>query len=328
MRKPKFLSFSALWIYDKNPEEYAQRYLTDVRAPREPQSEAASAGSAFDAYEKNALHWIAYGHNGKDNEYSLDALMEDQVDEGMRDWAWPVGKYLFDCYKLSGMHQDLVRLIAEADTTPRFEFDVTGEIEGVPIFGKPDCEFTRKGTRIILDWKVMGFQGKKSGVSPYKGYRLCRDGYGGDKPSQSHGKTHAAYIPREVGDLELNTLCLEDSNDKWADQLCIYGWTLGNGEVGDDTVYMIDQLVCKPMPEGYPLIRVANFRARVRVSYQRYVADRLKRLWNAVQTEHIFQDLTKEESDQQMWILNETAKRARLRPNSPIARFSRPVFRG
>jgi len=326
LRMPKFLSFSALCIYEQSPEDYAKRYLTEIRPPRDPQSKAAAAGSAFDAYVKSALHFVATGR--RDPEYSEDALIESQVDEALWDWARPVGQYLMKCYTDSQMYGELCKLIWEADSEPRFEFDVYGQIEGVPIFGKPDCEFIRKGARILLDWKVMGFAAKKSGISPYQGYRLCRDGYNAPKPSQSHGNSHKKYKPRMLGDLEINTWALEDSCMKWADQLAMYGWVLGDGIVGDDTIYMIDQLVCKPMPKGYPLIRVANFRAQIRRSYQRHVADRLVKLWRVLESGHIFPELSREESDWRLDVLNKEAMCRRVKPNSLLSRLSRPDFRG
>jgi len=263
-----------------------------------------------------------------DPKYDHDALFESQVDKELWDWGRPVGKYIQDCYVKSGMHDTLAKLLQEADKPPRFEFDVYGQVEDVPILCKPDCELIRKGVRIVLDWKVMGFAAKKSGISPKPGYRLCMDGYEAAKPSQSHGSSHEKYKPRMLDDLEINTWALEDSWPKWADQLAIYGWALGDGIVGDDTIYMIDQLVCKPRPKGYPLIRVANFRAQIRRSYQRYVADRLVKLWTAVESGHLFPELSRRESDWRLDVLNREAQCRRVKPESLMSRLSRPTFRG
>ncbi len=331
MRSPKFLSYSALTTFEKSPDEYVLRYLAEARPPREPQKQPAAAGSAFDAYEKSDLHALLFGvRANRESDYSFEALFESQVEPHNRDWAREAGKYLKQCYHVSGMHDTLVDLLKGADEDPRFEFSVTGEILGVPILGKPDCEFVRKGRRVVLDWKVMGFCAKKSGISPAKGYRLCRDGFESDKPSRSHEQAHPKFRPMDVDGMEVNELCLEDSKTEWADQLSIYGWALGSGDLGDETIYMIDQLVGKPMPDQFNLIRVANFRAGIRPSYQQYVADRLVTCWNAVQSGHIFQDRSREESDAEVERLCDQAKRIRANPTSVFSRFCRPTtqFRG
>ena len=56
---------------------------------------------------------------------------------------------------------------------------------------------------------------------------------------------------------------MEAGNDEYADQLCLYGWLLGE-QIGDEEVVCcIDEIVSKYMPEGKPLLRVAQHRARV-----------------------------------------------------------------
>ena len=61
MRKPKHLSYSSLSLWYKDREEFFVRYLSDTKAPRLPQENYMSIGSAFDAYAKSALHAMRCG---------------------------------------------------------------------------------------------------------------------------------------------------------------------------------------------------------------------------------------------------------------------------
>jgi hypothetical protein len=101
---------------------------------------------------------------------------------------------------------------------------------------------------------------------------------------------------------------LEDVDRTWADQLAIYTWMSG-AAVGDkDTVVGLDQLSCKPSPDlevcRFPLVRVAQHRCRISPAYQKQLVGRLKDCWNQIQSGHIFDDLTREESDQRCEIMD------------------------
>ena len=52
MRTPKYISPSALKLFEKNPTEYYLKYLADAHPPRSPQTQPMSVGSAFDAFVK------------------------------------------------------------------------------------------------------------------------------------------------------------------------------------------------------------------------------------------------------------------------------------
>jgi hypothetical protein len=105
--------------------------------------------------------------------------------------------------------------------------------------------------------------------------------------------------------MTINASYLEHAHPGWADQLSLYGWSLGE-PVGDENVVLsIHQTVAKPATR--PQLRVAEYRARVSQAYQLALAERLKRCWDAIITGHIFQDLTREESDARCAILDDTA---------------------
>ena len=305
MRVPKYLSYSALSLWEKRPEEFYLRYICKNRAPRTPQEKPAAAGSAFDAIVKAALHTALFGV-ASDPKYTLEALFEAQVEPQNRDWAKSAGEYIFDCYLLSGFYSSLLSELQQSSTTPRFEFSVETTIFGVPVLCKPDAGWaTPESVRVTHDWKVNGFC-SKSAVSPHKSYQLCCDGYVG-KQSRSHNTEHKGFLAQQLRDTTINTSYLEVSNPAWADQLSLYGWSMGE-EIGDENIVLsVHQIVAKPIANKQPLLRVAQYRARVAPAYQFKLADRLRRCWNAVTSGYIFPEFSRSDSDARCEVLDATA---------------------
>ncbi len=114
----------------------------------------------------------------------------------------------------------------------------TGRSAGAPFSGKPDCRFVldlgQGRIHCIYDWKVHGYC-SKYGASPSKGYMTCLDGFKAAKPSRSQGKEHAMFLAMDFRGLTINSGYMEFCNDEYADQLCLYGWLLGE-KVGDENV--------------------------------------------------------------------------------------------
>jgi len=330
MRKPTYLSHSSLALWDKDKEEFYIRHLAETRAPRIAQEIYMSVGGSFDAYAKSALHERLFG-KGTDPQFEFQTIFEKQVEPHNRDFALDTGKYIFDCYVLTGAFDELLTMLQKSKELPRFEFEVRGEIKGVPIVGKPDCRFIHEcGVHVILDWKVKGFC-SKYGASPSKNYRLCRDGYGAPhKPSRSHNKAHECYVPYDHHGFEINEFYLEAGNNEYADQLCLYGWLLGE-QIGDEEVVCcIDEIVSKYMPEGNPLLRVAQHRARVSNAHQMTVLNRIVDCWDAITTGWIFRDLSREENDAKCQHLED--KVIALQSDGSVAenlfaQMARPQFR-
>jgi hypothetical protein len=298
MRKPTYLSHSSLTTWSKDKDEFYIKHLAETRAPRMPQENYMSVGAGFDAYAKSALHERLFG-KGADPKFEFKAIFEAQVEPHNRDFAIDAGKYIYDCYVMTGAFDELLALLQKSKEDPRFEFSVNGTINGVPILGKPDCRFVHEcGVHVILDWKVKGFC-SKYGASPSKNYRLCRDAYGPPhKQSKSHNTAHKDYAPFDHHGFEINQTYLEEANEEYADQICMYGWLLGE-QVGDEEVVCcIDEIVAKYMPEGRPLLRVAHQRARVSNAHQTAVLNRATECWEAIESGWIFRDLTRDENDE------------------------------
>jgi hypothetical protein len=302
MRCPEYLSYSSFSLAEKNDEEFHLKYLCEKRPPRIPQEHPASVGSAFDARTKAELHSALFGA-GSDPKYSYEALFESQVEPQNRDFAKVAGERVFEQYVYAGAYERLLELLKKSIEPPRFEFDVKGTILGVPFTGKPDCRFVLAGpVHVVHDWKVNGYCGKAT-TSPNKGYMLCMDGYKSDKQSMSNGQAHKQFVPMDFHGLTIDTGYMEDCSPEWADQLSCYGWLLGE-EIGDEKVVLsLDQTVCSAQKVGPPVMRVATFRARVRKSYQQFLAKRLVGIWERIKSGHIFKDLSKEENDARITIL-------------------------
>ena len=241
MRRPTYLSFSAMALYEKDTPEFYLKYLSENRPARLPQTGPMCVGSSFDAYVKAALHEALFG-KGADPAYELDALFTEQVEPHNRDFAFPAGKFCFERYKDSWSYDALLRLLQKSIEDPRFECKLEGEIGGAPFVGKPDCRFVldlgEGRISIVFDWKVRQFCSKWA-ASPSKGFMLCRDSFGGKK-SRSHGKSHGMYMEHDFRGLKINRDYMENCQAEYADQCSLYGWLLGEPVGGDLAVLRCD----------------------------------------------------------------------------------------
>ena len=285
MRMPTALSYSGLAQFETNRAEFYLKYLAECRPARQKQEAPASVGSSFDAFVK-AQFQHDLGLKKFDDEFA--ALFEAQVEPHNRDQALENGRYVFECYKLSGVYEQVLAELENAKETPRFEFEVREVIGGVPFIGKPDLRWVSAGgAHIVHDFKVNGFF-SKSGTSPTKGYMRCRDGYTGT-PSRTHGNSHKLHIPAAFKDILIDASPMERNNPDWADQLSLYGFALGEQVGAENVVLSINQIVGKPTG-GFPKLRIAEFRARVLPAYQHKLVERLQACWDAIVNGKLFED--------------------------------------
>jgi hypothetical protein len=273
----QYLSPTSISLFQKSPEAFVEQYV--LKAPRMQQTQPMAAGSAFDAYVKSYLYQRLIGQSAK---YELAAIFEAQVEEHNRDWAWKAGDHIFREYQKTG---SLVSLLAEMEDRigdPKFEFTVQENIQGVELLGKPDIFFVSQvGARVIYDWKVNGYC-SKSNTSPAKGYIRLNPG----------AKMHRQCTLLKYKGILINVdLYLEDVNKSWADQLAIYSWIMGEEVGSTDTVFGIDQ-VCGPADK----LRFASHRLRIKPEYQKNLFDMIKQMWDQIQNDHYFLDLSPEES--------------------------------
>jgi hypothetical protein len=323
MRIPHSLSFSAFSLFESDLDEYYLKYLADDRPPKLPQTPPMAVGSAFDAEIKAGLHSAVFGPNSDIN-FTFEKLFEDQVEPHNRDFARGPGRICYDAYKLSGAYDDLLKLLLQSIEPPRFETTLEQPLpNGVPFVGKPDLRFMLQfpgyePVRVILDFKVKQYC-SKSAASPSKGYALCRDGYDGvvrkahttkafpqGKQSSSHASEHKNYMAYDHRGLTINAGHMEHCNDDYAAQVSCYAWQLGETPGDENFVIWIDELCCKPA-EPFPLIRVAQHRGRVGKDFQLNLLNRIGKCWESINSGHVFQDMTREENDSRMELLDAMA---------------------
>jgi hypothetical protein len=296
MRAVKYLSPTSLMCFYKDRDDFFLRYLADQRPPRIPQNQPMAIGSAFDAYVKSYLHEKLYG-KGVDPRFDLATLFEAQVEAPQRKWAWEHGRIVFEEYKKSGTLADLILELDGAIGEPRFEAEVFGAVNGVregvttdigpiPLLGKPDVYFINKeGYHVILDWKVNGYC-SEWGASPMQGYVRLREV---NQETKSYNGAQFMYM----GGVLVNiSSYLETLNKDWATQLAIYFWLCG-GEVGQKFIAAIDQIVCR---KGK--MRFAEHRMRTSDDFQWGVFAKAQHAWKCIQSGHVFDNLSREESDQ------------------------------
>jgi hypothetical protein len=310
MRKPKSLSYSALTLWETDRDEFYIRYLSDRAAPRPPQEKPMAVGSAFDAYVKANLHAALFGA-GSNPQFEFKTIFEAQVEKQCRDFALEAGKVVYDAYKLTGAYDDLLKLLQQSIEPPRFEFTVTGNIGGAPFLGKPDCRFVldlgQGRISCIFDFKVHGYCGKYN-TSPSKGYMVCLDGFKAAKPSKSHGKEHAMFLPYDFRGFTINSGYMEFCNSEYADQLCLYGWLLGEKPGDENVVCGIEEMCAKFMGADVPpTFRYARHRGRVKADYQLALEARVKKCWDAITDGYIFSDLSPEDSQARCEVLDQMA---------------------
>ena len=356
MRKLEHLSPTAIddWgdQFDmiKRSEFYLKR-LADHRPPKLPQTQPMSVGSAFDAFVKNYLHVKLYGnagkdvdhkimdHNGKETivrgpEFDLGLLFKVQVEPQNREIANIDGARCLELYRKCGALSDLLIEIQMAQGDVKFEITVEANISHecmvceVPLLGKPDLSFVFEidGVlyRVIFDWKVNGYYSKTM-KSPEKGYLKCRDSWDHTICPPSRGgpvAQHKNVIIKRFGSMSINAvLPFEEVNKKFARQLTIYGWVMG-APVGSKQIIGIEQLCGKPWPSpDGPLLRIASHRGMVSEKYQYELALHISEIWERIQSGHIFDWLSRAESDARCAVLDDYYKAFLGDQQGPLAKW-------
>ena len=305
MRMPKYLSPTSLKMFYGDRDGFYIQYLCETRTPRPPQTAPMAVGSAFDAYVKS---YLVENLVGKKPEFEFYTIFESQVEAHNRDAALKEGKDVFDAYQKQGALADIMLDLEGCVGTPRFETALEGHVtavsvalEGVPLLGKPDIFFiTKKGARVIFDWKVNGYHSNYA-VSPKPGYIRLRS------MDKNNGQSHAKAMVMAHEGMKISvTHPLDTVEVDWAAQLSIYAWLLGE-EVGSKFIVAIDQIACAKDAIGQRSFRIAQHRSLVTEKFQRELFQKAHDAWYAIQSGHIFDELTRAESDARCKTLDEMA---------------------
>lgn len=236
MRKPSYLSPSALMLWNKDPLEYYRKYCAPVKPPGFLQTDAMSVGSSFDAFVKAEIA-SSLGLPSKDGAHSFERLFEESVEPHNRDFALKAGKHVFDTYVSLGALASLMLDISKSDAEPLMESKVQATVGGVPLSGKPDLLFRRNGMPVIIDWKVNGYMSART-TSPRSGYvSLWADPSG---PPKEHKDAIVHQHDCGIGhNVSLDCALYSE----WSLQTSTYAWCLLGEVPSTPYVKIIDQIV-------------------------------------------------------------------------------------
>lgn len=310
----EYLSPTSISDFEKDREEFYLQRLAAARPDRFPQTIQMSIGSAFDAKVKSHLYELLYGNTGSASnnaKFSYEALFESQVEPHNRDWARVNGPVAFEYYKNSGALADLLIDLHRAKGEISFESEIRGTVHGVTLLGKPDCYYiNHAGQPVILDWKVNGWCGRAN-KSPNKGYVRLRACNPGGNPA----KMHPDCIPIEKHGVRINgAITLDQVDASWAAQLAIYAWIFG-APVGSEFICAIDQIACDGSKGTvYPVCRIAEHRLLCGKTFQEQLLAKAQKTWQAIQTGHIFTEMSKEDNDAKCANLEDRAQLFRDNP--------------
>jgi len=302
MRTPEYISPTSLALFFEDRTEFYLRYLADNRPPRIPQNRPMAIGSAFDAYIKSYIDKALFGRT----EFEFETLFEKQVEPQNRDWALKHGKIAFGQYIKTGALADLMLELGKASHTPRLESEVRDTVNicgtPIPLLGKPDLYFIIDGKfQVIFDWKLNGYCSNGT-TSPKPGYVMVRGNWGRD-----NGTWHKDAQLIQIHGISVNAATtLEQIEESWARQIYTYARVLGEDN-GGDYIAGIEQLACKPEGTGddrFVNIRTASFRSRIGKEYQDAIDKQLIICWTALQTGHIFTDLSAEDNKSRCELLD------------------------
>lgn len=303
MRMPRYLSPTSLKLFYSDRNAYYTQYLCDTRTPKLPQTEPMAVGSSFDAYVKS---FLVERLIGKLPEFEFRTIFEAQVEPQNRDAALRDGKIVFDAYTKQGALADILLDLEGCVGKPRFETAIEGYVAGVsgtlgdvPMLGKPDIFFiTKQGVRVIFDWKVNGFYSNYN-TSPKPGYVRMRS----NNP-KTNGQMHSKAMLLNEKDVRICiTHPLDTVDSEWAAQLAIYAWLLGE-PVGSRFVVAIDQIACGKDAIGQRMFNIAQHRSVVNEKFQHELFEKAHKAWYLIQSGHIFDEMTREDSDKQCQLLD------------------------
>ncbi len=312
------------WLTDR--VSFYIKYLSPIESDRLPQTQPMSIGSAFDARVKNYLHEKLIG---KAPEFEFTTLFESQVEPQNRDWALEHSNTVFNAYMLHGCVADLIYELEKAEIQPRFEFRVEAhiphcaELEGVLLVGYPDIYFKTKNYHVVYDWKVNGYC-SRGAQSPKPGYVMTKDCWDTAlaKHSRTNGKWHKNAQLAEKDGLVVNVAGgFENIDESWALQTTIYGWQLG-AEVGSELISGVDQLVFKDVG-GIKQLRNSRFRGLPSKAFQARLVKEIGIIRDSIAMNHIFTDLTLEESQAKAESIDALLEVERSDPNGFMLRQMR-----
>lgn len=234
----EYLSYTSLEQYIACPYSFYLQRMSGSVLPQIEQTEQMAVGNAFDSYIKAA---ISTKIHGVENRQLFANLIKTINKENQH--VIPEGVKLYEMYIKRGLLEQLYREgLADVEIDKKFTFP-----NGVRIYIKPDACYKDNRPH---DWKVSGFKSARA-FSPKPGYREY-------------------YMPE--GGIKCSEDCryMEDSNEDWAKQLCLYYWGITEDPTPRNFTGSIDQLIYTPKGLGF-----ARYRSPISLPFQ-------ERYWNTL----------------------------------------------
>jgi len=251
----KYLSPSALKQWETNTDEWVFQRI--VKGTKFKQTIPMAIGSKFDDLIKE--HIIEEFKLGQSSPSGVE--VEDNL-------VTELGELAFVSYLNSDSYHSLMAMLHKA-TEVDLIGDFTGEIDGVPVRGKPDLAFVLDNL-YVLDWKTGGFL---SQASPTYGYI-------------GHNKSFFAKKQGLMCNIESALLQRQPT---WIDQLTTYNLLLG---ATPPFIGLIDQLTHR---NGR--VTCVSHREEIVIEQIDLTKKRFRQAWSYIERGHYFPELSKAESD-------------------------------
>ncbi len=305
---PERYSPSACSKFYSDRQEYYLMYLAPTKVPRQKSTEAMCLGNFYDSVVTNALAIMFYGLSDvrTQTEFSYETLMEGcRQDHLDNDKLEAIAKDLFAQYKSTGAFAALCAELRQADEgSIKFQqplyFNAPG---GYTVFGFQDLSFTIGNTLVIRDWKCNGYF-SKAGITLIKNYI---DAFPKDVKRVKYPHKDV-FLSRDVCGLQFAFGCASKAIPQYARQLATYGWALNDNKAPVENLLLgIEQVSCKRGGKRVPEIMFARTSNFIKPDAQLQLLKEYDFMHETIISGHIFDDLTREESDAKCVELNNLA---------------------
>ena len=251
----KYLSPTSLNQWEKDTEEWVFQRI--VKGSKFIQTIPMAIGSRFDDLIKE--------HLVKEFKLDQESATGVEVDDPV---IIELGDLAFYSYLNSDSYHYLMNMLHRASEVDLIG-DFTGEIEGIPVRGKPDLAFVLENTH-VLDWKTGGFQSQASPVMGYVGHKKF------------------FYVLKQgiMCNMESPLLSRQSS---WIDQLTTYNLLL---KATPPFIGLIDQLTHRNSR-----VTCVSHREEISLETIELTKRRYTQAWSYISQEWYFPTVTKMESD-------------------------------
>ena len=129
------------------------------------------------------------------------------------------------------------------------------------------------------------------------------------RQSSQHGKPHKKHVDFMIqcedgtSPLNIGRDYLEDFSLDWADQMSTYAWLLGSKVGAEDFIVRVECAACRKSKTNGFRVKWTTHMNRVSNPHQLTLIKQYKSIWGAIESGHIFEDMTKEDSDARCEVL-------------------------